>query len=83
LLNLDHHANIVRAWLAAEEGDRAHWGDAAFSTDKWLHLTPQELGELSKEVIALLDRWASREVPADGQRRDPVFLFTYGVPGQP
>jgi len=82
-LNLDHHANLVRAWFAAADSERAHWSDAAFSTDKWLHLTPEELSELSKEVIALAERWASREVPADGQRRDPVFLFTYGVPGQP
>lgn len=82
-LNLDHHANLVRAWLAAAHDDRARWADAAFSTDKWLHLTPDELGELSTEVIALFDRWADREVPGDGQQRDPVFLFTYGVPGKP
>lgn len=82
-LNLDHHAGLVRAWLATAESDRAHWVDAAFSTDKWLHLTPGELSELSKEVIDLADRWASREIPADGHQRDPVFLFAYGVPGQP
>jgi len=82
-LNLDHHANLVRAWFAAVDEDRAHWADAAFSTDKWLHLTPAELSELSQEVIALAKRWANRDIPADGQQRDPVFLFTYGVPGQP
>ncbi len=82
-LNLDHHANLVRAWFAAVDEDRAHWVDAAFSTDKWLHLTPAELSDLSLEVIALAERWAKRDIPADGQQRDPVFLFTYGVPGQP
>ncbi len=82
-LNLDHHANLVRAWFAAVDEDRAHWADAAFSTDKWLHLTPAELSELSQEVIALAKRWANRDIPADGQQRGPVFLFTYGVPGQP
>jgi DNA-binding transcriptional ArsR family regulator len=81
-LNLDHHANLVRAWFAATDSDRGRWSDAAFSTDKWLRLTPEELSELSKEVIALAERWASREIPADGQQREPVFLFTYGVPGQ-
>jgi len=82
-LNLDHHANLVRAWLTAADEDRARWADTAFSTDKWLHLTPAELSELSQEVIALAKRWANRDIPADGQQRDPVFLFTYGVPGQP
>jgi DNA-binding transcriptional ArsR family regulator len=82
-LNLDHHANLVRDWFAAADEHRAHWADAAFSTDKWLHLTPAELSELSREVIALAERWADRDIPADGQQRDPVFLFTYGFAGQP
>lgn len=82
-LNLDHHAGLVRAWFAADEDHRASWHDTAFSTDKWLHLTPAELAELSHEVIDLLERWATRDTPDDGQQRDPVFVFTYGVPGQP
>lgn len=82
-LGLDHDAGLVRAWFAAGEEERARWGGAAFSTDKWLRLTPAELDELSREVIALFDSWAGREVPDDGERRDPVFVFTYGVPGRP
>lgn len=82
-LNLDHHANLVRAWLSAPEHVRDTWTGSAFSTDKWLHLTPGELRALSEEVIALFERWDRREVPVDGQQRDPVFLFAYGVPGQP
>jgi DNA-binding transcriptional ArsR family regulator len=82
-LNLDHHAGLVRDWFATDEEDRAGWQDAAFSTDKWLHLTPAELAELSHQVIDLLESWASREAPDDGEQRDPVFVFTYGVPAQP
>lgn len=82
-LNLEHHVSLVRAWYAAEGANRNHWQDAAFSTDKWLHLTPDELVKLSREVIALLDGWAARAVPEDGQQRDPVFVFTFGVPAQP
>lgn len=82
-LNLEHHVALVRAWYAADETQRARWQDAAFSTDKWLHLTPAELKQLSDEVIGLLDRWATRQVPDDGQDREPVFLFAFGVPGQP
>lgn len=82
-LNLEHHVNLVRAWWAAGGEARARWQDASFSTDKWVHVTPDELAELSTQMIGLLERWAAREVPDDGQRRDPVFVFSYGVPGQP
>ncbi|MDH2424557.1 helix-turn-helix domain-containing protein [Sphaerisporangium sp. TRM90804] len=82
-LNLDHHVGLVRAWFAAGEQERAAWEDAPFSTDKWLRLTPGELSRLSAELTAVLDRWADREIPDDGERRDPVFLFAFGVPGRP
>ncbi|MFC4591107.1 ArsR/SmtB family transcription factor [Sphaerisporangium corydalis] len=82
-LNLDHHAGLVRAWFAAGDDERAAWRDGPFSTDKWMRLSPEELRELSQEVIALLDRWASREAPDDGERREPVFVFAFGVPGRP
>jgi len=82
-LTLDRHVGAVRAWYAADEERRHRWADAGFSTDKWLHLSPDELAELSGQVIALFDRWATRVVPEDGVQRDPVFVFTYGVPAQP
>jgi DNA-binding transcriptional ArsR family regulator len=82
-INLDHHVGIVRAYYAMTEDERAAWENAPFSADKWLRLTPAELAGLSEEVIALFERWATREVPDDGARRDPVFLFAFGVPGRP
>ncbi|GII59997.1 transcriptional regulator [Sphaerisporangium krabiense] len=82
-INLDHHVGIVRAYYAMTEDERAAWENAPFSADKWLRLTPAELAELSGEVIALFERWAARDVPDDGARRDPVFLFAFGVPGRP
>ncbi|WP_433466155.1 ArsR/SmtB family transcription factor [Spirillospora sp. CA-128828] len=81
-LNLDRQVGLVRAWYAAREG-RPEWNGAAFSVDKWLHLTPAELNELEREILALLDRWERRDVPDDGQDREPVFLFTHGVPARP
>jgi DNA-binding transcriptional ArsR family regulator len=82
-LNLDRHTSLVRAWYAANENDRQEWGQAAFSTDKWLRLTPAELAELARQINELLTAWGKRKVPDDGQRREPVFLFAYGVPAQP
>ncbi|SCG42730.1 transcriptional regulator, ArsR family [Micromonospora echinaurantiaca] len=82
-LNLDRHVALARAWHAA--GDDAHeaWGDGPFSTDRWLHLTPAELAELSRELNDLLARWAERKALDDGHRREPVFLFAHGFPARP
>ncbi len=82
-LNLDHHTDLVRAWLAADEEQRASWNEASFSTDKWLHLTPTELTELSEQVIELFRQWSARQALHDGQLREPVFVFAYGMPSQP
>lgn len=38
-------ANQARRWLAVQD-DRPDWREAAFSTDTWLKLTPDELVEL-------------------------------------
>lgn len=82
-LNLDHHVGAVRAWYGADEDRRRRWADTDFSTDKWLHLSPAELAELSRQVIALFDDWATRVIPDDGEQRDPVVVFAYGVPAEP
>lgn len=82
-LSLDHHASLARAWQAAGDAEREAWADGPFSTDKWLRLTPEELAELGRQIIGLLDQWHQRDVPDDGQRREPVFVFAYGVPAQP
>ncbi|WP_066943617.1 ArsR/SmtB family transcription factor [Microtetraspora fusca] len=81
-LGLDRQVSLVRAWHAVRE-QRPAWNGAAFSVDKWLHLTPAELGELEQEILSVLNRWERRSLPDDGQTREPVFLFVHGVPAQP
>lgn len=81
-LSLDRQASLVRAWHAVRE-ERPAWNGAAFSVDKWLHLSPAELTELEQEILAVLSRWERRDLPDDGQAREPVFLFAHGVPAQP
>ena len=56
-LTLDRHSG-ARAGLVRgrRRGARALAG-AAFAIEKWLHLTAEELGELSGEVDDLLARW--------------------------
>jgi DNA-binding transcriptional ArsR family regulator len=82
-LNLDRHVALARAWHAADESAQAAWADVSFSADRWLHLTPDELAELSREVVDLLARWADREVPDDDVDRAPVFVFVHGFPARP
>ena len=82
-LNLDRHMSLVRAWFAASEAEHQAWGESAFSTDRWLRLTPDELAQVEQEINGVLTRWATRDVPDDGQPREPVFLFAHGVPAQP
>ena len=80
-INLDHHTATVRAWYAVSE-ERPQWRTSAFSTDRWLRLTPAELAELSDELVAVLTRWAER-TPSDDADRETVFVFAHGVPAQP
>jgi DNA-binding transcriptional ArsR family regulator len=82
-LNLDRHVALARAWHAADETAQAAWGEAPFSSDRWLHLTPAELTELGQEINTVLARWADRQLPDDGVERQPVFVFVHGVPARP
>jgi DNA-binding transcriptional ArsR family regulator len=82
-LNLEHHFGMVKHWYAEPEERQRAWGDAAFSADKWLRLSPSELRELSDEIGRLFARWAERDIPEDGQSREPIFVFAHGVPGRP
>lgn len=81
-LGLRRQVERVQAWLANAESD-PEWDDAAFATQHWLRLTPQELRTLSEELVDLLRRWSERTLPDDGQDREPVLVFGRGFPCQP
>jgi DNA-binding transcriptional ArsR family regulator len=82
-LNFEHQISKVRAWNARSDTADPAWVDAAFSTDYWLVLSPAELAELSATVKDLLGKWHDREIPDDGQQREPVFVFARGMPATP
>jgi len=69
-------------WLGNAEA-AGEWDDAAFATQIWLELTPEELRELSVELVNLTRRWRDRVIPADGRERETVFVFARGFPAQP
>jgi DNA-binding transcriptional ArsR family regulator len=80
-INLERQLELLRRWLRERDGFDAEWQDAAFSTDDWLRLTPDELAALTEELIELLQRWAQR--PGDDAAREPVFVFARGFPARP
>jgi DNA-binding transcriptional ArsR family regulator len=82
-LTLDRHTGHVRAWFAAGDEEREPWRDTAFIFEKWLHLTADELGELSGEIAEVLSRWSGRQPADDGEHREPVLVFTYAIPARP
>jgi DNA-binding transcriptional ArsR family regulator len=81
-INLDRHVHHVRAWYAQPDDRQSPWTGAAFATDRWFSMTPEELVELERDVQAVIDRWTSRKVSED-PRREPVFFFAHGVPAKP
>ena len=72
----------ARDWLDNYEA-AGDWTDAAFATQYWLALTPEELHALSEEVLEVLHRWKLRAIPDDGQERESILLFARGFPAQP
>jgi DNA-binding transcriptional ArsR family regulator len=80
-LNLDRQVAFVRH--ALETSPDEQWTEGPFSTDSWLTVTPAELTEFASEITAVIQRWAAREIPDDGQERQTVFTFAHGVPAKP
>ncbi len=68
--------------MANAESDPV-WDNAAWVTQQWLRLSPDELQQLADEVIEVILRWSSRATPDDGVEREPVFLFARAFPAQP
>lgn len=72
----------TREWMTNAESDPV-WDDAAFATQHWLRLSPQELLQVAEELVEVLLRWSDRTPPDDGVDREPVFVFARGFPAQP
>jgi DNA-binding transcriptional ArsR family regulator len=82
-LNLDTQLGFLRSWESATEQERARWPKGPFSVDSWLRLDDDELAEFSRQMLALIRRWADRQTPEDGRERGPVFVFAHGIPARP
>ncbi len=79
-LGLSRQVELVQAWLGSPAAQGEPWGQAAMSSDWWLRLSPDELSELSEELLALVARYEGRPERAD---REPVFFLARGFPARP
>ena len=87
--NLAHHLEKVQQWFEARHDYDEAWTRAAFATDTWLHLTPEELSELGDRIAGVVAEFKAAHPgagqPEDEQERErkPVYVFAHGVPGRP
>ncbi|MEP6667140.1 MAG: winged helix-turn-helix domain-containing protein [Nocardioidaceae bacterium] len=81
--NLAHHVAKMHDWYEQRGSYHRDWSQAAYSTEFWLRLTPDELVELSErlsDVVVGFDKSVDKN---DGQDRESVFLFAHAVPSKP
>ena len=81
-LAFQRQVDRTRDWMSNAESDPV-WDDAAFATQQWLRVSPEELHQVSAEIVEVLLRWSNRQVPDDGVHREPVFVYARGFPAQP
>lgn len=80
--NLAHHVEKVQQWFEARADYDESWTRAAFATDSWLRLTPDELDALGERIAGVIAEFRD-ERPDDGRERQPVYVFAHAVPGRP
>lgn len=81
-LALQRQFERTRDWNA-NAASAPEWDAAAFATQNWMKLSPDELRQVADEMVDVLMRWSQREVPDDGVDRESVFVFARGFPAQP
>jgi DNA-binding transcriptional ArsR family regulator len=82
-LSLDSQFGFLRGWATAPETERDRWREGPFSSNSWLRVDDAELAEFAAELLALVRRWADREIPEDGRERDSVYFFAHAIPAKP
>jgi DNA-binding transcriptional ArsR family regulator len=81
--NLAHHVGKMQQWYGRRDGFDEEWVRAAFSTEYWVSVTPDELNELGRRVNALFEEYAALPDRQDDPTRERVFVFAHGVPAKP
>jgi DNA-binding transcriptional ArsR family regulator len=82
-INTETQLSLLRTWEQAPQAERDRWRQGPFSTNTWVRVDDAELAELAAELLAVVRRWADREIPDDGRERDSAFVFAHGFPARP
>lgn len=82
-LALQQQLERARNWMAHSSFDDP--GDvAAFATQTWMKLSPEETRQFGEELLALVRSWQERTDDADdGIERRTAFFFARGFPAEP
>jgi DNA-binding transcriptional ArsR family regulator len=68
--------NELRRWLQVSPGESEEWQRAAFVGDRFLWVTPDELAEVGRELLAVTDKYFERQT-RPGLRPPGARLATY------
>jgi DNA-binding transcriptional ArsR family regulator len=79
--NLAHHVGKVREWFDMRHEFEEPWLRAAYATERWLTLTPDQLTELSERIEELVRSYSDQ--PAEGEDAHRVYFFAHAVPARP
>lgn len=75
------HGRWLDEWVASRSGWTEDWLDAADLSDFALHLTPQSLRELAREVHETIDRYRQRgELDAEDAERVTILFHAFPHP---
>ncbi|WP_309648301.1 helix-turn-helix domain-containing protein [Nocardioides sp.] len=75
-----HQGQVLNAWAARQGEHEAEWRRAAFSTEVTTRATAPELAALLERLDATVQEWLGGITRDDGQQREPVTFFGYGLP---
>ena len=73
---------VARRWIEQRHAYEPEWRQAAYASDFWLTLTPEELVELGERISDLVAQFERTVDTDDGQEREDVLCFAYAVPAQ-
>jgi hypothetical protein len=79
-MGMQRQIELVTTWLGSPASREEPWAEAAFSTDNWMRLNPDELAELGRELQEVIGRYRGRP---DDPHREPVFVLARGFPARP
>jgi DNA-binding transcriptional ArsR family regulator len=81
--NLAHQVGRLQRWYAQRDEYSEAWIRAAFSTNTWVCVSPEELEELSNRILALLDEYPVTPERTADPARHLTYIFAHGFPNKP